>query len=97
MHLAITPPPRNAPPSSLNPQTQRHNPNTTQTQPQPHQPHQPQSIDAPSFTPIQIITTAVFTLVPFVSLAFGLHPVAFSAEFALAATVYLPVNFRELG
>lgn len=43
----------------------------------------------------QIITTCVFVLVPFNSLVFGLHPVAFSMEFALAATIYLPANFRE--
>jgi hypothetical protein len=32
-------------------------------------------------------------LVPFISLVFGYHPVAFSKEFAIAATAYLPVNF----
>jgi hypothetical protein len=40
-----------------------------------------------------IATSIVFTLVPFVSLVFGLHPVAFSKTFAIAATVYLPMNF----
>ena len=35
----------------------------------------------------------MFTLVPFMSLVFGLHPVVFSAQFALAATLYLPANF----
>lgn len=32
-------------------------------------------------------------MVPFNSLVFGWHPVAFTKEFALAATVYLPINF----
>ena len=40
-----------------------------------------------------IATSVVFTLVPFVSLVFGLHPVAFSKQFAIAATVYLPMNY----
>lgn len=40
-----------------------------------------------------IITTLVFLFVPFNSLVFGYHPVAFSYEFALAATLYLPMNF----
>eukprot|EP00879_Flechtneria_rotunda_P004438 GHRR01004689.1.p1 GENE.GHRR01004689.1~~GHRR01004689.1.p1 ORF type:complete len:1077 (+),score=332.23 GHRR01004689.1:2028-5258(+) len=40
-----------------------------------------------------IITTLVFLFVPFNSLVFGYHPVTFSYEFALAATVYLPMNF----
>jgi hypothetical protein len=40
-----------------------------------------------------IITTTIFTLVPFMSLVFGLHPVSFSMEFALAASIYLPITF----
>lgn len=40
-----------------------------------------------------IITTLVFLFVPFNSLVFGYHPVAFSYDFALAATIYLPLNF----
>jgi hypothetical protein len=40
-----------------------------------------------------ILTTLVFLFVPFNSLVFGYHPVAFSYEFAVAATVYLPLNF----
>jgi len=40
-----------------------------------------------------ILTTIMFLLVPFNSLVFGYHPVAFSFEFALAATIYLPMNF----
>jgi hypothetical protein len=40
-----------------------------------------------------IATSITFTLVPFVSLVFGLHPVAFSKTFAIAATCYLPLSF----
>jgi hypothetical protein len=40
-----------------------------------------------------IITTLVFLFVPFNSLVFGYHPVTFSYEFALAATIYLPLNY----
>lgn len=40
-----------------------------------------------------IITTLVFLFVPFNSLVFGYHPVTFSYEFALAATIYLPLNW----
>ncbi|KAF8062642.1 VHA-F [Scenedesmus sp. PABB004] len=40
-----------------------------------------------------ILTTLVFLFVPFNSLVFGLHPVAFGREFALAASLYLPLNF----
>lgn len=40
-----------------------------------------------------IVTTLVFLFVPFNSLVFGYHPVAFSYQFALAATLYLPMNF----
>jgi hypothetical protein len=36
-----------------------------------------------------IATTYMFTLVPFVSLVFGWHPVTFSRPFALASTAYL--------
>jgi hypothetical protein len=40
-----------------------------------------------------IATSVVFTLVPFLSLVFGLHPVAFSKSFAIAATAYLPMCY----
>jgi hypothetical protein len=36
-----------------------------------------------------IATSYMFTLVPFVSLVFGWHPVTFSRPFALASTAYL--------
>jgi hypothetical protein len=44
------------------------------------------------------ITTFAYTLVPFVSLVWGVHPVALSSHFTLAATLYFAagaaVNFH---
>jgi hypothetical protein len=40
-----------------------------------------------------IMTTYTFLMVPFVSLFFGYHPVAYSSRFALAATLYLAATF----
>jgi hypothetical protein len=40
-----------------------------------------------------VVTTWTFLLVPFLSLMFDLQPVAFSRQFALAATLYLGANF----
>jgi hypothetical protein len=39
-----------------------------------------------------IATTVVFVMVPFNSLVFGYHPVTFSRDFAIAATIYMPMN-----
>lgn len=45
-----------------------------------------------------VITTFVYTLVPFVSLVWGVHPVSLSWDFSLAATLYFAagaaVNFH---
>ena len=40
-----------------------------------------------------ILTDVAFVLVPFNSLVFGLHPVAFSYQLAVAVSFYLPISF----
>jgi hypothetical protein len=44
-----------------------------------------------------IATSYMFTLVPFVSLVFGWHPVTFSRPFALASTAYLVSTSAVVG
>lgn len=91
---------RDPPPNPASPQTSHPlpSPNPTLTpQTCPPQPEKQPCLSAPSPQKrsyfATIATTCVFTLVPFMSLVFGLHPVVFSAQFALAATLYLPANF----
>ena len=66
--------------------TQQHN-NNNQTQ------HQHLYTKQPTTSPLQVLTTWTFLLVPFLSLMFDLQPVLFSRRFALAATLYLAAGF----
>lgn len=44
-----------------------------------------------------ILSTFIYTCVPWVSLVWGVHPVTLSGQFALAATLYFTAGVAQLG